>query len=82
MLPPTIHLNGTSREQLLEQVSETWRKLSVAMDALCQMYPNGRDYYQGPDAIKQATAQHEAMKRKLREVMQEVQELGEAIADA
>jgi hypothetical protein len=61
MIFPTIHLNGTSKAELLEQLSNAYSALTDAQQALCNCAPNGRDYYpQGDDAIKQAGKEHRA----------------------
>lgn len=61
IVAPTVHLNGTSREQLLEPVREALeaaRKLEAALQAAA---PNGRDYYtQNAAALSTAVRQHEA----------------------
>jgi len=45
--------------------------------------PNGRDYYpQGPGAIRQAEAEHQARIDKVRAVQQEIYDLMEAICDS
>jgi hypothetical protein len=58
---PTIHMNGTSRADLLEANREAMGAVQVAMAAVCRAVPNGRDYYpQGSDAWKAAAAEHRA----------------------
>ena len=48
--------------------------------ALAQASPNGRDYYvQGPDATSAAIRQHNLRMNALRNVMQELQEIAEAV---
>jgi len=52
---PTIHLNGTNREDLLEQRLAVARACSNLREALAKATPHGRDYYlQGPDAPLEA----------------------------
>lgn len=80
MIAPTIHLNGTSRESLLEALETAYRKLGEAYDALKQTAPNGRDYYpQGPNAIGQATSEHFARLKRIDEVRDELEALAIAI---
>jgi hypothetical protein len=83
MILPTIHLNGTSKNDLLEG----WLKMSHALgDALKLMYsegPNGRDYYtQGPMGLHTAQAEHEARIVKIKEVQREIDAIVDHIADA
>lgn len=57
---PMIHLNGTPRERLADQLLEAGNALIAAIDALSQAGPNARDYYPiGPSAIKIAIREHE-----------------------
>ncbi len=59
MLLPSIHLNGTSAEQLLEQACEAGNAVRAAIVALEAAGPNARDYYpQGDDAFTRARAEH------------------------
>jgi hypothetical protein len=79
---PTVHLNGTGKDQLLEQVCEAVHALHEAGRALAAAAPNGRDYYlQTGDAIGSAMKQHEARMTKLREIIKELETIGEGIAD-
>jgi len=82
-LTPTIHLNGTSREALLDQVTEAAQAVYAALGKVCDAAPNARDYYpQGPEAFTAARDQHDARCDKLREVFNELQELALAIDGA
>lgn len=81
MQTPTIHLNGTSKEALLEQWEEAYNALRIAIEKLAAAAPNGRDYYpQGPDAFAKATEEHRERLRKLTTVHAELQELAETVA--
>ena len=77
---PTIHLNGTSKESLVESLCEAIHAIHEAGRALAQTCPNGRDYYpQGNTAIQWALDQHEARMNKLREVATELEQIAEKI---
>ena len=81
MMLPTIHMNGTSREDLLRGYCDAIWTLVDAIEALARVAPNGRDYYpQGPDACATADAEHDARKRALMKVMDELQALAEHVA--
>ena len=83
MQAPLIHLNGTSRQSLLDQLCDAGEAVRKAMDALCQASPNGRDYYPlGPEAYKRALDEHQSRYDRLTSVRRELEELTEAIADA
>lgn len=52
---PTVHLNGTGSETLLEETAAALRAVGALDAALRQITVHGRDYYpQGPVAYKQA----------------------------
>ena len=77
---PTVHLNGTSREELMEQLLNAVEALRVAIDAVSAACPNGRDYYvQGPDATQEALRQHANRLHNLTAVRVELNEIAEAI---
>jgi hypothetical protein len=42
---PIIHLNGTSKNELLDQQQKLYLAIADAMKALANAAPNQRDYY-------------------------------------
>lgn len=59
MIVPTIHLNGTSREELFRQLSSVTEALDNVLDKMSNAVPHGRDYYpQGDDGYKKAIHEH------------------------
>ena len=59
MIYPTIHLNGTSKGELLDQLCTAGSAVGDAIRALHDAAPNARDYYpQGPSAIGMAINEH------------------------
>jgi len=77
---PTIHLNGSSPNRLLEELMEAHHALAVARDMLAGAAPNARDYYpQGDDAFRRARTEHNARIAALVEVIGEIAEIAEAI---
>lgn len=80
---PTIHINGTSRERLLEGLVAAIDALLKAQQAVAETAPNARDYYpQGPDAIRAAEREHYSRLTRIINVRQELEEIAEAICDA
>lgn len=70
---PTVHLNGSSKDDLVRQQRTARRALQTALDTLQQASPHGRDYYvQGPDALRKAMAAHEARIAKVQAVIKEL----------
>jgi hypothetical protein len=63
---PTIHLNGTSREMLLEGYDAAYRKLLKFRRAFREIEFNARDYYVAePDAWSEACQEREEMQNKI-----------------
>jgi hypothetical protein len=80
MTTPTIHLNGTSRESLLDGYRNAADALRGAIAALQQTAPHGRDYYpQGDNVLYVATDEHYARLEKLQQVLNEINELALAV---
>lgn len=79
---PTVHLNGTAKTDLLEQL---WAASCAVLNAIEQLQaasPNARDYYVQPAGTYEvAVDQHERRARKLHDVAQELAEISERVAD-
>jgi hypothetical protein len=78
---PTVHMNGTSKAELVEQLREAARAIRTAKDALAMSAPHGRDYYtqSDPSAIGKATREYAARQLKLAEVYSELEEIAIAV---
>lgn len=75
---PTVHLNGTSAQSLLDGVQEAHEKLREATEALCAAGPNARDYYpQGAGAFDRAVDEHRSRLARLASVAQELEQIAE-----
>jgi hypothetical protein len=82
MLIPTVHLNGTSGEALLDQYTTAAQSVRQAIDKLCDAGPNARDYYvQGPDAALAAQREHESRIAALKRVRDDLAAIAEGIQD-
>ena len=80
MTHPTIHMNGTSKKELLEALEAAYMAIGEAKNALRLTSPNGRDYYpQSPDAINKAQDEHFDRMSRLTSVQNEMAELAEGI---
>jgi hypothetical protein len=76
MMLPTVHLNGTSLEDLLSQASAGQRAMRAAMEAVSCARPHDRDYYPaGAEAGPRARAEHEKRMEALRAVEKDFGEL-------
>jgi len=82
MTLPTIHMNGTSEEALLGQLTDVSGHLRAALDAMSQATPNGRDYYpQGPSALAAAMTAHLDRRDRMNALKNEIDALALAIAE-
>lgn len=83
MTLPTIHLNGTSANDLAEGYRLALNAIDDACQALAGSGPNGRDYYpQGAGALEKALDEHSERLAALEKVKQEVLELARHCVDA
>jgi hypothetical protein len=71
IIVPAIHLNGTSKKELLRQVEEAGEALVRAIDALYDMAPNGRDYYHTGN-FKDVVEQHQRRVKLVTEVKNDI----------
>jgi len=82
MMVPSIHLNGSSGEVLLDQNKGALEAVRKAIDAICDAGPNARDYYvQGPDAGLAAQREHEARVAALKRVRDDLAAIMESVQD-
>ena len=77
---PTTHLNGTSRDTLLEGYIAALDALRLAMEALQASAPSARDYYVRTEgAFCMAQNQHFVRLARLRETLDELNTLAEHV---
>lgn len=68
---PTIHLNGTGRQTLLNNYNAAYRKLIEFRDAFCSIEFNARDYYvQSSTAFSTARTERDIMLHKIGALME------------
>jgi len=78
---PHIHSNGTSRDVLVDDLCDAMNAIGDALNAIRDTAPNRRDYYTLPPVVwENAVAQHKARMDKLREVLNELEAIAEAVA--
>ena len=75
---PFVHLNGSSRESLENNLSAAYAAVLEAMDTLRQCAPNGRDAYPKPGLMQRLEAQHRTRQEYLQAVADSLE--AEAIA--
>ena len=78
MILPIIHMNGTSRQELIDQRTAVLDTIRATLTALGKMSPNGRDYYPVPGLWDLADQVHGTRIYRLKEIHDEI--LAEAIA--
>ena len=79
---PTVHMNGTSDDALLGQAIKAYYALEDAEQALYDMTPNDRDYYQqGDGAGDEARRQHLLRLEAIRNIRNELEVIAGGIQD-
>lgn len=79
VIAPTVHLNGTSAEALVEGYLSACGKVRDALEALDECSPNARDY--SPSTFAAAVAQHVEHIRALTAVRDALYQLAENVQD-
>ena len=76
MTTPTIHANGTAKQDLMDALLKAHESLTASLKLLAETSPNRRDYYtQGEAAWADAVDAHHTRRTKLTEVKTELMEL-------
>ena len=79
---PTIHLNGSSEQRLLDALVAATVALRAAEDAVAETAPHGRDYYVQQDGrFEEAQRQHRARMVALELVRTELELQARAVFD-
>lgn len=80
---PAIHINGTSKKELLDGYKEAYRAIREAIEKLRLTAPHGRDYYvQEGNSIKEAIADHVSRIGRLVSVQEELEFIASEIQDS
>lgn len=74
LIVPVVHLNGTGKQDLIDMRERVDETLRLALAALKQMAPNGRDYYPVPGLMDRAVEQHFRRMRVLTDLQDELEE--------
>jgi hypothetical protein len=77
---PTLHLNGTSRDSLLDGYIAALDALRLAMEALQAAAPNARDYYMQPNSFALAVEEHAIRWTRLADTASELNTLAEHVS--
>ena len=81
MKTPTVHLNGTSRDELESQLTTALDAARVLISALESAGPNARDYYpQGEGAFSVARTEHTARLNSIVRVREELYAMLESVS--
>lgn len=80
---PTVHLNGTSKAELMEQLQASNNAITDAMRVLENNSPNARDYdlFANSDSFHNAQLQAEHRLGKLGAIREDIQEILEHVAE-
>lgn len=80
MMIPSVHLNGTSKQELLDGYVNAATALRHALVVVRATAPNGRDYYpQGAESIRQAEREYSARIEKIDLIVDELMALATAV---
>jgi len=78
---PTVHLNGTSRDDLLDGYIAAMDAIRLAIQAVQAAAPNARDYYvQSNMSAHLARDEHFTRLARLRETLDELNTIAEHVA--
>lgn len=71
---PTVHLNGTSKQMLLEGYQNAWQSIQTAIETLAKVEFHPRDYFvnMDPDAYAKARDQRDGQFYELRKIQEEL----------
>lgn len=73
---PTLHLNGTGKNDLRDEYAAAYDAIDKAIEALAAATLNGRDYYpQAEGAYSQARSERDAALTQLHQAHQYVGEM-------
>lgn len=70
---PIVHMNGTSKQQLIDNLYAASGAVYECRERLAAAAPNGRDYYLVPGLADKAFAQHARRMKVLDELFAELQ---------
>lgn len=77
---PIVHLNGTSRGRLLDELTGAADAIRHAITSHREASPNARDYYLDEGRFPRAVRAHQAREQKLLGVLAELQALAQFVA--
>ena len=79
MITPKIHLNGTSKDELVDQMLTVIASLNATLQNLADARPNGRDYYHTRNGAE-AHEQHQNWEKLVERVREEIEQWIEIVA--
>jgi hypothetical protein len=79
---PTVHLNGTSKESLLNGYRVAMAAVRLAINAVQSTAPHGRDYYvQKDNPLQAAITEHSKRLQVLEHVYNELETLAQHVME-
>ena len=80
VIAPVVNINGTSAEELLNQLQGASEAISIAFKALQEAYPHGRDYQTAPQGTyQQAREQYNVWFGQLNDIKEALGQIGNEI---
>lgn len=81
-MTPTIHMNGTSASDLIDQQLAVVKAARELRRALARAAPNGRDFYpQGDDALREARKAYDVEAAQVVSIISNHEAILEALVD-
>jgi DNA repair ATPase RecN len=81
LILPQLSLNGTARQQLINQQCNVMEALDQLQRAMAEAYPNGRDYQHHPKQYKEARAAWEERQQLIHDMHREIETHAVAIQE-
>lgn len=83
-LAPTVHLNGTSKDELITGFANQYEALTAALRCMERYAPNARDYYilkEGGSKFIAATAAHTKRLEAIEQMREDLYAMLEKVQD-
>lgn len=82
LIVPCVHLNGSGKDNLMEDLDRAYSAVGLAYEALRKVDVNARDYYPyGQEAYQRARREHLDRQKRIDSVIKEIGAIICGIAD-
>ena len=82
LIVPTLNINGSTRDNLVDYHTRAMRKINEAYAALADMAPHGRDYQTAPPGThEKAQEQYKVWREQLRVIHNDIESIAIEISN-